>query len=87
MADPKEPKEKSQRRKPSPEDLEKTVVDIDIRHLKEQQEELEEASEETMMVRLPKDDDLDHLETEDFFDKEEHTGDHVVPEIPAKKLK
>lgn len=60
-------------KKPSPEDFDKTVIDVDIRQLKE-------GFDETVIVRAPTAEDSD-LHDMAFFD-EERTGDHEVGEIP-----
>ena len=76
--DPKNPR--SQDPKPpkvSPEDFDKTTLDIDIRQLKE-------GFDETVIVRAPKMDDSD-LHNMEFFD-EERTGDHEVDEAAGKVL-
>ncbi|MFO1462442.1 MAG: Ig-like domain-containing protein [bacterium] len=65
-------------KKVSPEDLDKTVIDVDIRQLKE-------GFDETVIVRAPMAEDSD-LHNMEFFD-EERTGDHVVDELAeAAKL-
>jgi len=71
-------------KKSRPEDMEKTVLDVDIRNLDDLKEEFKEGFEETVMVRVPMDEDLDQTE-EDFFDREETTGDHEIPELASKK--
>ncbi len=61
-------------KKPSPDDFDKTVIDVDIRQLKE-------GFDETVIVRAPTAEDSD-LHDIAFFD-EERTGDHEVGEIPS----
>lgn len=61
-------------KKTSPEDLDKTVIDIDIRQLKE-------GFDETVIVRAPTGDDSD-LHDMAFFD-EERTGEHEIDEPSA----
>lgn len=80
MAEKKDPKkEKKGKRKPAPQDIEKTVLDIDIRNL-------DLGMDDTVMVRAPKDEDSD-LHEADFFEAEERTGEHDLSGEPVHKEK
>ncbi len=65
------------------EDLDKTVLDVDIRQLERESSE-DALGEETVMVSMPMEDDSDfhHM---DLFE-EENTGDHVMEAPPEKIL-
>ncbi len=63
-------------------DLDKTVLDVDIRQLGKEGGGEDALGEETVMVHMPMEDDSDfhHM---DLFE-EENTGDHVI-EVPSEK--
>lgn len=84
MPEPKDPKDKKgQRPAGGREDFDKTIVDLDVRNFDKLKEDFKEGFEETVMVRLPQGEELDHAETEDFFDEDERTGDHDLDEIAS----
>src|SRR5262249_19474612 len=70
--------EGSKGKKPESDDFDKTVVDFDIRQLKE-------GFDETVIVRAPLEEDSD-LHNTAFFD-EEKTGAHVEEELAKQRPK
>lgn len=77
------PSSKSKDRTPhGGDDLEKTIVDLDLSHLRELEEE-QELEDETVVVRMPPKEDSGVFE--DSFFQEEETGKHRVPPVEEEE--